>query len=84
MSCLPPLAHRFSVAMCRDPPLLKREGRLLFQAPGGERGHVRVSAVARQKGFKVLGASPDDRGVLRVVVLCHDPAGRDQTRTSDA
>ncbi|XP_075265658.1 release factor glutamine methyltransferase-like [Convolutriloba macropyga] len=56
-----------SIAHCK-PPLLSPRGLVVFQAPGGERGHIRVSAVLKHAGFEVLEAVRDARGVHRAVV----------------
>eukprot|EP00192_Tetraselmis_astigmatica_P022850 CAMPEP_0117695880 /NCGR_PEP_ID=MMETSP0804-20121206/28378_1 /TAXON_ID=1074897 /ORGANISM="Tetraselmis astigmatica, Strain CCMP880" /LENGTH=69 /DNA_ID=CAMNT_0005509987 /DNA_START=801 /DNA_END=1006 /DNA_ORIENTATION=+ len=56
-----------SIARC-DPPLLQPHGALVVQAPGGDRGHIRVSAILRQAGFQAAEAVCDVRGVRRAVV----------------
>jgi hypothetical protein len=55
-----------SLAACK-PPLLASDGLLLLQVPGGERGHIRVAAVAKQAGWEVLEVLVDERGVARAI-----------------
>eukprot|EP00873_Tetraselmis_striata_P027206 jgi/Tetstr1/447470/TSEL_003727.t1 len=64
----------FSVAAC-EPRLLCPDGVLLLQAPGGERGHAKVAAIARQAGWEPMRVVNDYRGVGRVVVCILRPSG---------
>eukprot|EP00873_Tetraselmis_striata_P027211 jgi/Tetstr1/447475/TSEL_003732.t1 len=64
----------FSVAAC-EPRLLCPDGVLLLQAPGGERGHAKVAAIARQAGWEPMRVVDDYRGVGRVVVCILRPSG---------
>eukprot|EP00873_Tetraselmis_striata_P027213 jgi/Tetstr1/447477/TSEL_003734.t1 len=63
-----------SVAAC-EPRLLCPDGVLLLQAPGGERGHAKVAAIARQAGWEPMRVVDDYRGVGRVVVCILRPSG---------
>eukprot|EP00873_Tetraselmis_striata_P022503 jgi/Tetstr1/442767/TSEL_030853.t3 len=63
-----------SVAAC-EPRLLCPDGVLLLQAPGGERGHAKVAAIARQAGWEPMRVVNDYRGVGRVVVCILRPSG---------
>lgn len=62
------------MAAC-EPRLLCPDGVLLLQAPGGERGHAKVAAIARQAGWEPMRVVNDYRGVGRVVVCILRPSG---------
>ena len=61
------LAH--SLSRC-TPPLMRGEGRLVLQVPGGGRGAERVAALfPREEGWMVKEVVSDGRGVERCLVL---------------